>query len=80
MKIKPEHYEKLEQAMKLIMEKHPAKEYRDAGHSEKSYRWDVLRATGLMRWVCDTLYPYANDDHIDTALRRITKASQRPPA
>ena len=34
-------------------------------------RWDALNATGLMPWICKEVYPYANDDHIDTALRQI---------
>lgn len=27
---------------------------------------------GLTWWVCDTLYPYMDDTHLDTALRKIT--------
>ena len=44
--------------------------YKAAGHTNKRYRWDCLWAAGLTRWVCDHIYPYANDDHIDTVLRR----------
>jgi len=44
--------------------------YKAAGHTNKRYRWDLLWAAGLTRWVCDHIYPYANDDHIDTVLRR----------
>ena len=47
------------------------------GLTAKRWRWDLLwRAKRLKflpdRFIEDTLYSYANDDHIDTALRRIT--------
>jgi hypothetical protein len=34
-------------------------------------RWDLMHATVGSRWMCDNVYPYANDTHIDTALKRI---------
>ena len=43
----------------------------EQGHSDMRYRWDCLWTSKQSRWVCDNLYPYINDDHIDTALRRI---------
>ncbi len=36
---------------------------------DKRYRWDCLYTSGFP--VCDRLYPYMDDTHIDTALRRI---------
>jgi hypothetical protein len=36
-------------------------------------RWDCLWSSVPSRWVCDNIYPYANDEHLDTALRRILK-------
>jgi len=39
----------------------------------KRLRWDALYAAKLMPWVCDVLYDYLNDDHIDTALKSIMK-------
>ena len=37
-------------------------------------RWDIARLSGLSsRWMCDTLYSYIDDTHIDTALRRIMR-------
>jgi hypothetical protein len=38
-------------------------------------RWDALSAAGLIPWVCSTLYPYLNDNHIDTALRAIARGN-----
>lgn len=37
----------------------------------KRYRWDLLWMAFKEKWVCDTLYPYLNDTHIDSALRSI---------
>jgi hypothetical protein len=39
---------------------------------EKRLRWDLLHAARMSQWLCDNIYPYANDDHIDTALKAIT--------
>ncbi len=36
-------------------------------------RWYMANQAGLLRFTCDTLYKYLNDDHIDTALKRIMK-------
>lgn len=44
--------------------------YKNSGLSDKRLHWDALRQAGLITWVCDNLYSYANDDHIDTALRQ----------
>lgn len=77
MKIKPEHYEHIRAAIASL---DPAKvaahldnlradrRVRDIG---MRYRWDLLWAAVPSRWVCDNVYPYANNDHLDTALRRI---------
>jgi hypothetical protein len=40
---------------------------------EKRVRWDLFSAAGLSSYACDTLYSYANDTHIDTALRSIVR-------
>lgn len=46
-------------------------EYKREGHSHKRYRWDILWLCKMNDFVCNTLYRYLNDDHIDTALRSI---------
>jgi hypothetical protein len=48
--------------------------YRDAGLSLKRYQWDITYQVGLTAYICATLYPYLNDDHIQTALNRIIPA------
>jgi len=35
------------------------------------FNFDIMYMAGLTKWICDNLYPYANDDHIATALKRI---------
>ena len=81
MKIKNEHYEVLETACKKVLDKSPNawNEYKNKGLSEKRFRWDVLWATKLK--IGDSigmpgdlpLYDYMNDEHIDTALRKIVQ-------
>lgn len=40
---------------------------------EKCLRWHLLNVLGISSFICDTLYSYLNDDHIDTALKAIMK-------
>lgn len=79
MKMTTEHYNQLQSA---IVAKHNAmlkdhaqdySFYLNAGHSAKRHAWDLLHAAGMTPFVCDTLYKYLNDDHINTALAKIHK-------
>lgn len=72
MKIKPEHYEHIKNAVAENMIKIPFSKYKEQGLSGERYRWDLFWASGLSKFLCGTLYKYLNDDHVDTALRRIT--------
>lgn len=85
MKIKPEHFEKLKKAIAETLATKPnaAADYKAAGLSEMRFRWDVLHAATIdgeksLRFICDTLYKYMNDEHIDTALREIFGHPKRP--
>ena len=73
MKMKPEHFA----LMKDAMQKHDTDMARDryvaAGLSTDRYRWDLLRHVGLQPWLCDTLYTYLDDSHVQTALNKIIK-------
>lgn len=79
MKISEKHYRTLKAAIDRVTRTSPDAEqtYRLHGFTLKRFRWDCLRAASIdgkpgIRWICDTLYPAGlNDDHIDTALRRI---------
>lgn len=74
MKLKPEHVEHMRAAIAALPEfsRITQAAYRSAGLSMKRWRWDLARAAGLIPYMCSDLYPYANDDHIDAALRVIT--------
>jgi hypothetical protein len=71
VKITPEHFEKL----RTFVAPHDTPKTREGairrGDSDMRYRWDCLWATKQNPWLYGTLYPYLNDDQIDTALRRI---------
>ena len=80
MKITPDHYATLHMAItraraaKLLPE---SNYYVLQNLTAKRWRWDLLwraKREGYLpdRFIEDTIYSYANDDHIDTALRRIT--------
>lgn len=85
MKIKPEHYSHMLEECRHVARHMPYNraEYiarissipniEKSTDPDKRYRWDLMYAAGLSRYVCDNVYPYANDDHIDTALRQIVK-------
>jgi len=69
MKIHADHYECLKEAIETALHSfpHTLDEYLAAGNSAKRYRWDVLWHAKQTDFVCNTLYRYLNDDHIDTA-------------
>jgi hypothetical protein len=76
MKMTLEHYDYLHNAMKINA--HNIPQYRafiieqgKAKDIEMRLRWDLLWLSGLSPWISEHLYPYLNDDHIDTALRSI---------
>ncbi len=79
MKIKPEHFAILEEACNKVIEDNPTiteETYTTQGLTNKRFRWDVLYAAKInnessSRWICDNLYSYMDDTHIDTALRKI---------
>lgn len=73
MKMTQEHFDALEDAIHRALETFPETldAYLKAGQSAKRYRWDVLWHAKQTEFVCRTLYQYLNDEHIDTALRKI---------
>jgi hypothetical protein len=73
MKIKPEHFEHMKKAILANAHAPTLPSYLARGLTEKRWRWDLLYAAGLGGWICTNIYPYANDEHIDTALRVITR-------
>ena len=74
MKIKQEHYDYIKKSMMSNSRAPLLQDYLKAGLTEKRWRWDWVYLTeGLSKWICENIYPYANDDHLDTALRKITR-------
>jgi hypothetical protein len=78
MKMQLDHFHYLQDAMAINAQYIP--QYRayiaaegKAKDVEKRLRWDLLYLSGLSKWICDNLYTYLNDEHIDTALRAIMK-------
>ncbi len=78
MKMKPEDYAQLEQAINRVLAEHPGitvQGYKGVGLSTMRFRWNIMYMAitrGYFPQLSDSLYTYCNDDHIDTALRRIT--------
>jgi hypothetical protein len=72
MKIKREHVDYIRTAICRDSKAPTLDEYKTNGLSEKRWRWDLTYRAGLTKWICDNIYPYANDEHLDTALRHIT--------
>lgn len=90
MKMTPEHYTYLLDNLRRRMAsltpvqirtylKHLAEDPRVAD-PHKRLRWDLLHSAGLTPWLCDTLYGYLTDDHIDTALRRVMQELTSAPS
>jgi hypothetical protein len=85
MKIKPEHYDHMRSAIQEVVKKLPdgIEGYRQeliaegkAKDIEKRLRWDMSYLARLTPFICENIYSYANDDHVDTALRRIMQEVQ----
>ena len=73
MKITPEHVEHIRSAVAPFDTTELRAEYVAAGFSARRYGFDLLYRAKLSSWLCNTVYRYANDDHIATALRSILK-------
>ena len=73
MKMKPEHYAHVAQAIALTGYNTPenAADYAKRGLTHTRFAWDLARAAKLITYFCDELYGYLNDDHITTALKKI---------
>lgn len=75
LKIKDEDYRVLHDAIKEVENKYNGakKVYIINGFSPVRYRWDLLWGAKLPKnFITKKLYAYMDDNHIDSALRRIT--------
>ena len=80
MKIAPEHFATLVAKIAPLDTAERRDQYKAKGLTDKRYRWDLTYLAGhasnpdsCTRFICDVLYEYMNDTHIDTALRSIVK-------
>jgi len=76
MKIKKEHYAYLSKEINKVFKQYPqvtVARYVERGLTARRWRWDVLlNISGITPWVVENLYPYMNDNHLDSVLRKIT--------
>lgn len=78
MKIKPEHYNALKSIISAFdRDKVLAYKALKLGKDpERRFRWDLFtfaRRSGAEKIAMDDIYRYANDTHLDTALRSIVR-------
>lgn len=78
MKMKPEHSRQMKDAFVVLDTETMREAYRKGKFPradkvkdlDKRYRWDLFYIASLP---VQELYAYLNDDHIDTALRKLVK-------
>jgi len=84
MKIKAEHFEHIKTEVEKILAIHnsqgelvSAYESGEFSNSHKTkdlqrrFCADIAYGAGLSKFFCDVIYPYANDDHIYTAMKKV---------
>lgn len=74
MKIKPEHFKYLKEAVEPL----DTDQRRDVSIAlnltDMRYRWDLTYLLPeVSKFIRETLYDYCDDTHIDTALRKIVR-------
>lgn len=84
MKIRAEHFQVMRAAMLVVRDAgtfSPPSEYvaQSIGRVPlMRHRWDTFNAATIAgerscSWLCRVVYPYADDTHVDTALRAIQR-------
>lgn len=79
MRIIPAHYDYIKAAVLGNPHAPTLPDYLARGLTEKRWRWDLLWAAKISPWISANVYPYANDEHIDTALRKILRTPEGIP-
>lgn len=82
MKIQNEHYEYMKNEIKKVPCKvayHRECLVKSAKFNDLETRlaWDFFRAAKLDKFACDTLYKYLDDNHINTAVKKIIKEIEK---
>jgi hypothetical protein len=73
LKMKPEHIERIKTAITPLDTPEVRARYAAADLTDKRYRWDLLTVALGSGWICDELYCYIADPHIDSALRALVQ-------
>lgn len=73
LKITPEHVAHIAAAIAPFDTDDRRAEYKAAGFSDTRYAFDLLYLAKLSPWLCNTIYRYADDSHIGSALRSIVR-------
>lgn len=77
MKITPQHFDHFRSLVAPFDTPERRAEAIENGYTDKRYRWSltyIVHSTdpqSATRFICDVLYVYLNDTHIDTALRAL---------
>ena len=79
MKMTPAHFDILRNAIAKIRKDEPDLRmiYTENGHTDMRFAWDMVHRAKIgnhntgTSFICKELYPYLNDTHIETALRKI---------
>lgn len=87
MKIQTEHFNYMKTKIEQYLAKYPTivNEYETGQfeHAERVHNLqtrfnnDLAFSAGLTRFICDNLYPYLEDSHIKTALKKICPPIQK---
>lgn len=73
MKITKQHYQIMQSAINSVDTPERRQTYFAQCTSLRGYQWYLLKVAGLSPFICDEIYKYANDDHIQTVLNKVVK-------
>lgn len=73
MKVKPEDFTHMRVEIEKFVDLHKEDciKHANSGLSEKRIYWDFANACGLNKFICDVLYKYCNNNHVEMALKYI---------
>lgn len=71
MKITPEHCNYIRKAILAKGNTPTWPTYKAQGLTYRRWLWDILWNAGISPWISTNIYPYANDEHIETVLKSI---------
>lgn len=71
MALKQEHIDYIRTAICANSKAPTLHSYKEQGLTTRLWVWDLLLSANISKWVYDNIYPYANDEELDTALHCI---------